>query len=721
MRVCAEFCSYRILHTALKPERSPHLVYCVALLLEALAFYRYVLFYPGYVFPWDFRAVHVPLATFVADSFRRGEFPLWDPYTYCGNPIFANIQTALFHPPVLAATLAGVWFGDHAIPRLLAIAVVAQVVFAGICTYALTKRLGATPAAAWIAATVYELGCYFAAQAEHMGAMQGASWLPLCWLCVLELRSGWRWGWLAVLSFALSMTVLAGSPVCAVAVFGSTLALAVILAALRLAVRTLPVRVLFAWLWAIALGAVQIVPTIQLTNNSVAKYRTEWLKSGGGMNPGALFSLIVPDYWSVFDVSKFHGPTDLTFLYLYSSLLGLALALAAMLWKPNRWVGALTALTAAAMIAMFGDNTPIGRAVLGTLPLKIRIGIHPEYTFCAFSLALALLAGLGASRLLRSTRIQIVAGVLIACDLLLVSSGRPMNTMSLQAEPGFARDSINGSSELPVRLRALTGATTPPSRFDMLPDVPFTWSSTAPVIAIPTANGCDPLALERVIQVRLSFSPGQRWGTCFQVVNPSSPVVGLLNDRYLLSISAATNSNLKLAAEVAGYRIYENTQTIPRFFIVNRVEVVKGLSEAASVLHSSGFNPSEVAIIEAPAFEALPPAGAGGQVDVFSYSESVVTLDVHAPAASFLVGSDSYYPGWEAQVDGRPAPLYVTDVAFRGIRVPAGNHRIEMRFVPRILYRSTVISALALLAMLVVIVRFRSDLRTGHETGGRYS
>ena len=42
--------------------------------------------------------------------------------------------------------------------------------------------------AAWIGAMVYELGCFFAAQPEHMGAMQGASWLPLIWLGVVELR-----------------------------------------------------------------------------------------------------------------------------------------------------------------------------------------------------------------------------------------------------------------------------------------------------------------------------------------------------------------------------------------------------------------------------------------------------------------------------------------------------------------------------------------------------
>lgn len=255
----------------------------------------------------------------------------------------------------------------------------------------LVKRLGGQPAAAWIAGTIYELGCFFASQAEHTPAIHGASWLPLAWLCVVELSSGLRWGWLATLSISLSMTVLAGFPQVAVAAFGSVLLLAAPFAFLRLARRVLPFQVLLAWAWALALAAVEVIPTAKLTRNSVAKYRAEWLGGGGGIKLQALLSLVIPNYWSVFDLSKFHGPSDPTFLYLYSSLFGLVLALAAICWKPDTLTRAFSLLTLAAAIWMFGDSTPIGRTIFLFLPVSIRIGIHPEYTLCVFALALAVL------------------------------------------------------------------------------------------------------------------------------------------------------------------------------------------------------------------------------------------------------------------------------------------------------------------------------------------
>ena len=751
--------------------------YFLALLVEVAVFYRHVLFERGYLFPWDFRAVHLPLATFIAASIRRGEMPLWEPYTYCGNPIFANIQAALFYPPVLAATAASNWLGAYSLPRLLALAVAAQVFFAGVCTFVLMRRLGAQAGAAFVSATVYQLGCFFAAQAEHMGAMHGGSWIPLVWLSVVELRSGLRWCWMAVLSVARAMTVFAGLPQVAVAAFGSALALAVVMAAFGMAQGSLPAgwaplgpgsvektaasfnplpeklrensdaqaeppappprahfqrwgrrfrlprplaggrgpaseipvrerglstflllpaRVLMAWLWALLLAAVQVIPTAELTRNSVAKFRAEWLKTGGGIKLGALYTLVMPNYWGAFDMSKFHGPSDITFLYLYCGILGLGLALAAICWKPDRASRVFAVFTLAATVWMLGDSTPIGRTIFLALPVSVRIGIHPEYTLPVFALGIAVLAGLGANRWLKP-RWQVVAGAVIAVDLLLVSSGRPFNTTSVTVEAGTTHDALDGSLELTARLRSLTGAAQPPYRYDMA-DAPYGWSSVGPILEIPTANGCDPMAPERVIQLRLSFAPGERWGTCYQVVNAMSPVVGLANVRYVLSKSPVP---LPRVAEIAGFTIYENRRTMPRVFFAGQVRSVGDLAEAARALHAADFDPA-TAIVEA---ELDDGPLATGEVQVVSYAANEIRLRTHSAGNGFLVVGDTWYPGWEAAIDGQPARLYIADVAFRGLRVPAGDHRVEMRFVPRILWWSAAVSGLALLGAVWAVVR----------------
>jgi hypothetical protein len=370
---------------------------------------------------------------------------------------------------------------------------------------------------------------------------------------------------------------------------------------------------------------------------------------------------------------------------------------AAICWKPDRLARSFAVFTLAATIWMLGDSTPIGRTIFLALPVSVRIGIHPEYTLPVFALGMAVLAGLGATRFLRP-RAQAAAGAIIALDLLLVSSGRPFNTASVITEAGTTHDSLDGSPALASRLRALTGEAQPPYRFDMA-DAPYAWSGMGPMLEIPTANGCDPLAPERVIQWRLSFAPGERWGRCYQVVNALSPALGLGNVRYVVSKSAVP---LPRAAEIAGFTIYENPGALPRFFFAGRVQPAGSLADAVRALHAADFEPSQTAIVEGDLAAESP---APGEVQVARYASNEIQLRTRSAGEGFLVAGDTWYPGWEAAIDGRPARLYITDVAFRGLRVPAGDHRIEMRFVPRILWRSGALSGAAWLAALWVLIR----------------
>jgi uncharacterized membrane protein YfhO len=45
-----------------------------------------------------------------------------------------------------------------------------------------------------------------------------------------------------------------------------------------------------------------------------------------------------------------------------------------------------------------------------------------------------------------------------------------------------------------------------------------------------------------------------------------------------------------------------------------------------------------------------------------------------------LVLNDAYYTGWSAAVDGQPVPLLPANVAVRGVRLPAGNHRVTFTY-----------------------------------------
>jgi uncharacterized membrane protein YfhO len=68
-----------------------------------------------------------------------------------------------------------------------------------------------------------------------------------------------------------------------------------------------------------------------------------------------------------------------------------------------------------------------------------------------------------------------------------------------------------------------------------------------------------------------------------------------------------------------------------------------------------------------------------------------------------VVLSETFFPGWKATVDGRAVPIYEADGALRGVVVEAGLHRIDIRYRPISVYAGAFLTALGLLAAMVLI------------------
>jgi hypothetical protein len=78
---------------------------------------------------------------------------------------------------------------------------------------------------------------------------------------------------------------------------------------------------------------------------------------------------------------------------------------------------------------------------------------------------------------------------------------------------------------------------------------------------------------------------------------------------------------------------------------------------------------------------AAGPPDESGTAAIVGESGRSLDVQVDGPGG-FLVVSDTLVPGWTARVDDRPAPLIRADLAFRAVPVPAGRHRVEMRYDP---------------------------------------
>jgi len=673
----------------------------LGLIADVLVFFCKPLFSDNYIFPWDFRYVQLPLVSFLAEELHRGNLPLWDSFTYCGNPIFANIQASFFHPLVLAGAFLSAHTSLDSLPMILEWVVALQICFAGIVAWHLFRDLGAGTPSAFAGAVIFQTGGYFVSQTEHIGAVMAVAWMPLAWLSVLRLSRNPTWGWMAALAASLGMAVLGGFPQATMAVFVSTAVLSIVLVLHKVSRAWLIALVMAGCGLGIGLAAIQFIPTSQITNYSVARYRADWLGTGGGLYWQSFVSLVAPNHYHLFDLAQFKGPGDISFLYLYGSLAGLGLVVYGLFqWKRNPYISILAVMMFFGAFWMLGDKTPVWRLVFPLLPVSIRIGIHPEYTYGNFTLPFAGLAALGLNRLSVKDLVRWGIVLVIAADLFLTGSGRPMNCTSVLEEPGITREAFDGSVDLLQTLRQTANRDFPPARIDTM-DTSINWAQSATLTRVPAANGSSPLALEDIVRVQMLAlaHPGVRWGWYYQVENPDAPVLDILNVKYLLVSSKAaevlkTRPRYRHTASLPGNELYENLTVLPRFFMVTGVRQAS-LVEAEELIRKGEIDLHRTALTDQAV--KLPPEdgdAAAATVRTLRYEPDSLELDVATSRTSFLVLSESFYPGWEAWIDDRGSEVYRADMAFRGLVVPAGRHRVRMQFHPGILLISLGVSML---------------------------
>ena len=683
-----------------KPHpRLATLVPYLLLLAGVLIFHRAVLFQPDRGIPWDLPGYHLPQAVFLSESLHRGEIPFWEPYAYCGRPFAANILTQTFYPARVAVALAGSPRDAAGIYYLLEWEEILHIFLAAAFAYWLASRLGVGRPAALLAGFAYSLGCFFASQAEHIGAVETAAWLPLIWGALWGLRAGYNRRDFLLLVAGLSLSLMSSFTPLTVVVFLSTLLLAACFALVRLARPALLAWTALAMALSASVCAIVLIPQAQLSMLSVARYRTDWKGTGAGVPLAALWSLIAPNHLGVFDLSTYHAPYEPTLIYLYCGIAILLLAAAALL-RPSRERAPWMALLAIAAIWMLGDSTPVGVALFRLLPGLLRDAIYPQFWMAPFSLCVALLAAFGLSRRVSLPRVGYLIALLCAAELILVSSSRPLNTTDLKRNPIVTESSFEGRSDTLPLLRSLTGTANPPYRIDTIDDS-IDWAMAPATTRLPIATGYDPMALIRFIQARLAVADGKRWGAYYQAQHPGSPMLAAMSVKYLLSRKPIQPPpNLRLAAGLPGRYLYENLSALPRFYFPRRVTCAAGMDESARRVRRPDWDPAGEAVVECAG--APGAAYAAGTIANIRYQSNSFSMDVSSPGEAFLATSEPHYPGWKAYIDGTEVPIRYTNVAFRGIFVPPGQHRVSMAYSPAIFAVSGALSVVTILGLLAL-------------------
>lgn len=125
-------------------------------------------------------------------------------------------------------------------------------------------------------------------------------------------------------------------------------------------------------------------------------------------------------------------------------------------------------------------------------------------------------------------------------------------------------------------------------------------------------------------------------------------------------------------------KVYRNLDVTPRAYLAGDLAAVDNLEAALALLQRQA---GQVTVVEG-ALDGAQPAGPDDHAEIVAYTAERVQIRTQSAAPALLVLSDSFYPGWTATVDGRPAAIKAVNGLFRGVVTPAGEHEVIFTFEP---------------------------------------
>ena len=161
----------------------------------------------------------------------------------------------------------------------------------------------------------------------------------------------------------------------------------------------------------------------------------------------------------------------------------------------------------------------------------------------------------------------------------------------------------------------------------------------------------------------------------------------LVGTKYTLARAASSPGQSEVFRGASGIAVYQNPDVFNRAWAVHEIIPIQNTDQGRAFIdeHINELRSKALSMGEPlPQLPACPEAK--DTVLVTNYAPSNVSINADMSCDGMVVLSDTYYPGWYANVDGQAAQIYEVDLAFRGVPVPKGAHVVTFRYRPRSVY-----------------------------------
>lgn len=662
---------------------------------------------------YDFLTYQLPIREYAVDQLSQLRFPLWISYLGAGLPLHAGQQASLLHPVASPLTLLfGARYG-------LKLCLFLHLALAYIGAYFLARFHNISRGASAMAGvvTIWSGFCVQHLVAGHVALIIEYAVVPWLFLSLAVALRRPGPASAAALATAATWMALAGHP----QVFYYALLFGAFWAAGSIAIGVSRAARARCALWgmlaviiAFMMSAAQLIPAFELARDGMGQsYRAErGFPSEMSLTGIEILGLIAPEIMGNDMVAPLGVPAG-AFQHerlLYMGLGAPMLALCALSRRTaSNWQWGAALLVLLSVAVSLGDRTPLFAMLLRIVPGLGQFRA-PGRIFGAVTVLAALLAGRGLDALVRREAVSrggrrraLVGTIIVMLSIVGWALLHNAQSLNWHAYLAFAN-----------RYLSVYALATAALAVDVLAVLLFAWQlgrkcRTAAYLLAILLTLAD-LGWNNVSHFRLA---APRRVSIAPVADPQHPPerfvqapatlrVGIEQLRYSGLVAAAIESRRQLLGTNEGGVLPASTERLFLAIASNPLPAlaVASCGQACSPLDGhckaiAGSLPrvrlfalSDRALVQQPIglvrgddIRRMRERIIGTARIVSELPERII-IDEEAPVPSRLVLADTWFPGWQATVDGSEVEIGRAHGVFRAVDIPAGPHRVTFSYRP---------------------------------------
>jgi uncharacterized membrane protein YfhO len=674
------------------------------------------------LYPWKY---------FTIEELKKGNMPLWNPYSFSGNPHLANYQSAVFSP--FNALFFLLPFIDA-----WSIIVLLQPLLAGVFLYLYLREIKVSQVGSTLGSIAF-MFCGFITVWMPYGTLgMAVAFLPLALFAIEKLQQRIQLGYVFLLALSLILSFFSGHfqislyVACYIFVY-------LLFVFFRTKNKSAFLYIVGSFAVGMAVSSIQIIPSLEFYSVAL---RSEFFSNAGGIPWYYLFTVFAPDFFGN-PVTRNDWVGHYAEWASFIGIVPLSLAFAALFIKKNKAMTLFFFFAGVITLLLALDTIIQNLLVLSRIPI-FSTSI-PSRIIVLFSFSLAVLAGLGFDLLKNSLKQKSLKYILIlflpSVILLLLAWIYLFTFISVPDNAAIAKRNLLLPSVLFVAMLIIVFASRFIKKkfmvalfavallvltsFDSWRFVqkwmPFESKNvlypTVPVIQkmqqeigygrvygdfgayfsvyyhLPSVEGYDPLYSKRYGELIQSAKTGNFTGALRSEVvldrrgAYTQRVLDLLG--VMLIYQPISHSNQPWAFPIwehpenfpTVYRddkfaVFANNSAMSRVALFSQYEVIRDEKKLIERFFDKNFDYRTVLLLEEdPGIEKGTIEK--GKAEIVSYTPNRIKVMVESDREALLFLSDTYYPLWKAVVNGKEEKIYITDHALRSVKVPKGKSSVE--------------------------------------------